>query len=204
MKELIKQFDQKIKDKLLEYMRSDGPGGKKVILAFMDEFEKLSDRSPADDPTNLKNHMNFILSHVKKTWDNSLQIDDDGNVSIGVCDDETLGFKIDRSKLKHHPSPIVWTVYLIRGIGGRYAFVNPETYFKKHGHPMPSRYYGGFLISKRAWMKEGWDKVVGSFEAYEHPASGAPPIPFFKNVMRNIDINSIISEVIDDVRVDIP
>jgi hypothetical protein len=195
------KITKELRHKLLDYLKSDGPGGMKIISVFMEEFEKLSDRSPKDDPTNLKNHMKFILGHIKNTWDESLSIDGAGNISIGICDDETLGFKIDRAKLRHNPSPVVWTVYLIRGIGGRYAFVNPDTYFKKHHKPMPSQYARGFLISKRAWVKEGWDKAAGSFEAYEHPASGAPPVPFFNNIKRNIDLASIVSEVLNDMQV---
>lgn len=198
----MKKISNEIRERLLEHLRSEGPGGKRIISAFMDEFEKLSERSPKDDPTNLKNHMKFILAHIKSTWDESLKIDDEGNISIGICDDETLGFKVDRAKLKHRPSPVVWTVYLIRGIGGRYAFVNPETYFKKHQHPMPAQYAGGFLISKRAWINEGWDRVVGPFEAYEHPASGAAPVPFFENIKRSIDFAAIVSEALDEIQLE--
>jgi hypothetical protein len=192
-----------VRQKLYEYLHSEGPGGMRIINAFMKEFEKLSERSPKDDPTNLKKHMKFILRHIKNTWDESLNIDNNGNVNIGVCNDETLGFDVSRAKLKHNPSPVVWTVYLIRGIGGRYAFVNADTYFKKHGHPMPPQYFGGFLISKRAWKKEGWDKAVGSFESYEHPASGASPIPLFQNVIRSVDIQGLISEVLDEMEVEV-
>lgn len=185
---------------LYSYLRSDGPGGMQVIGAFMEEFRELAKRSPRDDPTNLKNHEKFILRHIKDTWDASIHIDDEGNISIGVCDDETLGFVENKDKLKHKPSPIVWTVYLIRGIAGRYAFVNPQTYFKKHNKPMPSKYAGGFLIGKWSWDLEGWDKKVGPFEAYEHPASGAPPIPFFKNVMRRIDMEEIVAQALEETR----
>lgn len=197
----MKTITNEIRERLLDYMRSDGPGGEQVIAAFMDEFAKLSERSPQDDPTNLKNHMKFILNHVKTTWDESLNIDSEGNISIGICDDETLGFQMDKAKLKHNPSPVVWVVYLIRGIGGRYAFVNRDTYFKKHHHPMPPQYAGGFLISKRAWIREGWDKKIGTFESYEHPASGAPPVPFFDNIKRNIDLAGIVAEVLNDMEV---
>jgi hypothetical protein len=199
MREIAESVGKDAIKRLRDYLSSDGPGGKQVIGAFMEEFEKLSERSPADDPTNLKNHMKFILSHVKETWDASLSVTDTGEISIGVCKDEILGFDVDRNKLRHSPSPVVWTVFLIRGIAGRYAFVNPETYFKKKGAPMPVQYAGGFLISKRAWISEGWDKAVGSFEAYEHPASGAPPIPFFDNVIRKIDLEAMVNSVLSDI-----
>lgn len=199
----MKKITPDVLKSLKDYLSSEGPGGKKIIGAFMEQFEQLSERSPKDDPTNLKNHMRFLLSHIKKTWDESLSIGSDGTINIGVCSDETLGFDVNRAKLKHNPSPVVWTVYLIRGIGGRYAFVNPDTYFKKHGHPMPPQYFGGFLISKRAWKREGWDKAVGSFESYEHPASGASPIPLFQNVIRNIDIQGLISEVLGEMEVEV-
>ena len=195
---IVDEASKDVINGIYNYLKSDGPGGKQVIAAFMDEFEDLSDRSPRDDPTNLKNHMKFILRHIKKTWDESLSIDSNGNIRIGVCDDETLGFKINRKKLLHNPSPVVWTVYLIRGIGGRYAFVNPQTYLKKKGVPMPPQYAGGFLISKGAWEREGWDRKVGPFEAYEHPASGAPPVPFFKNIKRSIDLEAIVGEAIKE------
>lgn len=197
---IAEEFTKEVIEKLYNHLKSDGPGGAKIISIFMDEFEKLSNRSPRDDPTNLKNHMAFILKHIKSTWDDSLKINSDGSIEIGVCTDETLGFKEDRSKLKHSPVPVLWVVYLIRGIGGRYAFVNEETYRRKKNKPMPAMYAGGFLISKHAWQKEGWYNV-GPFEAYEHPASGAGPVPFFKNVLRQIDINSIISEIKDELQV---
>jgi len=199
MKEHIERTQRDIAEAVFKYLSSEGPGGMQIIGSFMKEFERLSERSPKDDPTNLKNHMNFILNHIKTTWDKSLIVDDDGNVEIGICDDETLGFKVDKSKLKHDPSPVVWTVYLIRGIAGRYAFVNPTVYLKKKGTPMPSKYAGGFLISKWAWEREGWGKKVGPFEAHEHPASGASPIPFFKNIMNRVDIESILGNAVGEI-----
>lgn len=194
----VKQVSEDLKQKIYDHLKSDGPGGMQIIGAFMDEFLELSKRSPQNDPTNLRNHMSFLLGHIKKTWDDSLEIADDGTISIGIGDDETLGFDVDRSRLKHRPSPVVWTVYLIRGIGGRYAFVSPRTYFLKHGAPMPSHYAGGFLISRGSWNREGWEQSVGPFELFEHPASGASPIPFFRNVINRIDINSIVQDALDE------
>jgi hypothetical protein len=194
-KEEVDKISDELRESIRDYMKSDGPGGKQIIASFMEEFEKLSERSPQDDPTNIKNHMDFVVSHIKQTWDESLKVTEDGNIEVGICTDETLGFKEDNMKLKHNPSPILWAVYLIRGIGGQYAFVNPETYFKKKGEPMPPVYYGGFLISKGAWEREGWN-VVGPFSKYKHPASGATPIPFGKNAMDRVDIESIVGEAI--------
>jgi hypothetical protein len=201
MAEITQNFDKEVIKKLHDHLKSDGPAGMKIISAFMEEFDKLSERSPKDDPTNIKNHMKFLLNHIKTTWDESLKVNEDGTVEVGVGKDETLGFDLDRRKLKHNPTPVAWVVYLIRGIGGRYAFINEEVYRLKKGKPMPPIYAGGFLISKRAWEKEGWYRI-GPFEAYEHPASGAPPIPFFKNILRKIDINSIVSEVLHDLKVE--
>jgi hypothetical protein len=200
MKPELEKISKHLKQKIYDYMKSEGPGGMRVINAFMDEFLELSKRSPQDDPTNIKNHMAFLLRHIKNTWDESIEITDDGTIRIGICDDETLGFDVERSQLKHKPTPVVWTVYLIRGIGGRYAFVNPRTYFMKHGAPMPPQYSGGFLISKGMWNKEGWEQVVGPFELFEHPSSGAPPIPFFRNVLERIDINSIVNEALEEAQ----
>lgn len=197
--EEVTKISEELREAIREYMKSDGPGGIRIMSSFLEEFEKLSERSPRDDPTNLANHMDFIVAHMKQTWDESLRITDDGNIEIGVCTDETLGFKEDRTKLLHHPSPVAWAVYLIRGIGGKYAFVNPDTYFKKKGEPMPAIYSGGFLISQEAWEREGWN-VVGPFSQYKHPASGASPIPFFKNVMERIDMQAIVGEAIENYK----
>jgi len=203
MKEKLNKIATSIKDRIYDHLSSDGPGGKKVIDAFIEEFKKLEKRSPRDDPTNLRNYRDFIADHIKKTWDSSLSIDHDGNISIGICDDNVLGFDVNKSKLKHRPSPIVWTVYLIRGIAGRYAFVNPATYLKRFGVAMPPQYAGGFLISKGEWEAENWSAYVGNFEMFEHPASGAPPIPFFRNVINKIDMRSIINEAIQDAKVEV-
>lgn len=200
MKEnLAEKITDEVREELLEYLKSDGPGGQQIIAAFLAEFEKLSYRSPPDDPTNIKNHMGFLEEHIRNTWDESIDISEDGEISIGVGKDDILGFDLDKSKLKHSPKEVVWTVYLIRGIAGRFAFVNESTYFKKYGRPMPSQYAGGFLIGNWAWSREGWDRAVGDFSAYEHPASGATPIPFFKNVLKNIDMESIVQEALASV-----
>ena len=192
-----KKIADEIPDLILEYLKSYSPGGQKVIDAFMDEFDKLSARSPADDPTNLKNHMSFLEKHVKDTWDNSLSLTKDREINAGICEDEVIGFKEDKTKLKHKPTPVMWVVYLIRGIAGPYAFVNPDMYFKKKGEPMPPQYHDGFLISKWHWENEGWGRVLGDFNKYKHPASGAAPIPFFKNVLKKIDMQSIISKALE-------
>ena len=91
----------------------------------------------------------------------------------------------------------MWVVFLIRGIAGRYAFVNPEMYAKKKKEPMPSQYFGGFLISKGAWEREKWG-VLGPFAQFEHPACGASPVPFGKNVMQRIDMEGLVHEAIQD------
>lgn len=192
----VTKFSDQLRQAILSYMGSDQPGGKQVIGAFLEEFEDLSDRSPQDDPTNIKNHLGFIVKHLKETWDESLRLTEDGSLEVGLCKDEVLGYTEDRTKLLHTPVPVAWLVYLIRGIGGRYAFVGPDIYFAKKGEPMPAVYNGGFLISESAWEREGW-YTVGSFEQYEHPASGASPIPFFRDAMEKVDIQSIVSEAIN-------
>jgi hypothetical protein len=197
MGKVTDKFGKELQKHILEYMKSEGPGGKRVISAFLEEFEKLSERSPQDDPTNIKNHLTFLVKHIKETWDESLQISEDGNIRIGICKDEILGFTEDKEKLKHNPAPTVWIVYLIRGIGGRFAFVNPEMYYKKKKETMPSQYFGGFLISKYAWDREGWG-VLGDFSKFEHPACGASSVPFFKNVRERVNFQELIGEAIAD------
>jgi hypothetical protein len=197
MSQQAETLSREIREHIFNYLKSDGPGGKHVIGAFLEEFELLADRSPKDDPTNLKNYLSFLVQHMKQTWDESLSISEDGEIEVGICTDETLGFSGDMSKLKHNPPPTIWVVFLIRGIAGRYAFVNPATYYLKKGQPMPAQYFGGFLISKRAWDREGWG-VVGSFEQFEHPASGATPIPFGENVIKRIDMQKLVGDAIKD------
>lgn len=199
----IQKIPDEIRNSLFEYLKSDGPGGQKVIEAFMTEFQELEYRSPQNDPTNLKFHRDFIRQHVTSTWDESLRIDEAGNISIGVCNDEVLGFSGPKDRLKHRPTPIVWTVYLIRGIAGRYAFVGESEYIKRHGVPMPPQYAGGFLINSYDWHNESWDEYVGPFEQYEHPSSGASPIPFFRNVINRIDMRNIIDEAIKDAKLEV-
>jgi hypothetical protein len=199
MSSSISNFSQDLKEAILGYLRSDSPGGKQVIGSFLEQFEKLSARSPINDPTNISKHMNFIVGHLKNTWDESLHLTDDGNLEVGLGKDDVLGFTEDRSKLKHTPTPVAWLVYLIRGIGGRYAFVSPEMYAKKMRKPMPAIYNGGFLISRHAWEREGWYNL-GPFETFEHPASGASPVPIFKDAMENVDIQAIISEAISEFK----
>ena len=195
------KINQELREAIRDYLKSDGPGGMRIISSFLAEFEKLAERSPQNDPTNLKNHMEFIVSHIKKTWDDSLRVTEDGNIEIGVCTDEALGFSEDRTKLLHNPSPIAWTVYLIRGIGGRYAFVSPAMYFQKKGEPMPAVYHDGFLISERSWEREGWNRI-GPFSKYVHPACGLPPVPFFRNIKENVDFESIVAEAIENYQLE--
>jgi hypothetical protein len=159
-----------IKESLKEFFSSSGYGGQKIIEAFMEEFEQLSFRSPPDDPTNLKNYMDVIKAHIINTLDSSLDITDDNNIHIGIGNDAFLGFEENRTKLKHSPSPVVWVVYLIRGIAGPYAFVNDSMYREKFGYPMPEKYAGGFLIRRDSWNREGWSAVFGSFEQFKHPS----------------------------------
>lgn len=192
------QVAKSIPNIILEYLKSDSPGGQEVIQAFMDEFEALSFRSPKDDPTNIKFHLDFIKEHITRTWDNSLTLDSDGNISIGVGAQDILGFRENKAKLRHNPTEVMWVVYLIRGIAGRYAFVNPAMYQQKKGKPMPAKYYGGFLIGEWLWELEGWGRVLGPFSGYEHPASGAAPIPFFENVMKRVNISSIMDRAIKE------
>jgi hypothetical protein len=197
MKPEVKRISEKVLEGIRYYMSSEGPGGQQILDAFMQEFEALGDRSPANDPTNIRNHLAFLRSHITATWDDSIMEADiqNGQFVLGVGTDEILGFTEDRSKLKHHPVPTAWVVYLIRGVAGRYAFVGNELYQRMWGRQMPGEYAGGFLITKSAWRREQWDRV-GSFEQYEHPACGAPPIPFFENVLARVDMKSLLDDAI--------
>ena len=197
MKPAIERINHSILKSIRSYMSSNGPGGQQIIDAFMAEFEALGDRSPANDPTNIRNHLDFLRAHITTTWDESIANTnlEDGQFSLGIGTDEVLGFAGDRSKLKHHPQPVAWVVYLIRGVAGRYAFVGNGLYQRMWGRAMPPEYAGGFLISKSAWKREQWDRV-GSFEQYEHPACGASPIPFFENVLARINMQAILDDAI--------
>ena len=196
IKAKVKVLSQELISQIKDYFQSSAPGGQKIIDIFMDEFSNLSSRSPANDPTNIKNFLPYIRDHITKTWDESLSVSDTGQINIGIGYDTIFGFRENKSALKHRPSPVKWVVYLIRGIGGQYAFVSPEVYMRKHGHPMPSEYNGGFLIGKWLWELEGWGRVVGPFESFKHPASGARPVPFFKNVLKKINMEQLIKEAL--------
>jgi len=196
-----KQITDDLRNHILNYLKSEGAGGKKIVAAFMSEFENLAYRSPPDDPTNIINHMDFLENHIKNTLDSSIHIDENGNINLGICTDTLLGFKEDKSSLKHHPQPLKWVVYLIRGIAGEYAFVNNNTYFLKYSKPMPAQYNGGFLVGKWLWDREGWN-IVGDFARFRHPASKASPIPFFKNVLEKINLHSLMDEAKGSFRTD--
>lgn len=198
LNQFYKEFDRTLQEELKIYFSSEGPGGKKIIEAFMEEFEALSSRSPQDDPTNIKNFMGPLREHITKTLDASIQVDS-GGIRLGIGNDDFLGFTEDRSKLKHSPQPIAWLVYLIRGIAGAYAFVNNAMYKEKFGYNMPSQYAGGFLISKFDWEHEGWDAIFGPFEGFKHPASGAPPIPLFRNVIEKINVNGLMEDFLKTI-----
>jgi hypothetical protein len=195
MRGSISQIPDKVKESVFDYLHVDAPGGQQIVAAVMGEFKKLTSRSPKKDPTNLEKHMDFLENHVKKTYSESLDIDDTGNIKIGICSDSVLGFKENRNALRKIPTPVLWVVYLIRGIAGEYAFIDPDLYLRKKGNPMPAVEGGGFLISREQWDKEGWSSVA-TFAEHRHPASNSPPVPFFRNALRKADIHGIVAEAL--------
>lgn len=98
-------------------------------------------------------------------------------------------------------SPLQTMVFLLEGILGEYAFISPTVFKlrrKSSGSSM-GRWDHGFLITKNAFLKEGWGKVI-SWGKARWGFSNTGPINIFEIDQTFIaeEINNAIKRAVED------
>jgi hypothetical protein len=170
-------------------------------------------QGPSDDPTALEKWTDEFKNHLlsSNVVENSIKVTND-SIEINMGDrkflgDEDLGD--DES-----PTPIIWMIYFIsdtaaQGIIGKFAFISRAEYEQSRGEGTYDEKWGrfsqGFMVSEEQFKSEGWEKVVGSFSANEHPLSKmlaeTGPVNIFDEAFKQIqesenNISSFINTTI--------
>jgi len=178
----------KLKRLLLKnlYFSIQNKVGPEVIRRIMDKFQVgLIGKVTIKDPAAPEHFKDEFFSMLKGQLEESLVITPDG-ISFSLGDRDKLGYD---GNVK---TPLQTMVFILEGVLGEYAFISPDFYktYKSGKNIKFGRWSGGFLISKEAFFKEGWDKRISWNEA-RWGFSNTGPINIF-----DID-QSFIAEIID-------
>lgn len=109
-------------------------------------------------------------------------------------------------KLGKSPEWYEWIVMYTEGIIGEYAFISEDTFKKfvaagKRPEESLAKFqewgwFGrGFMINKRTYMKQGFDKIV-PFTSVRHPFSGVKPTPLFESGLKGIDFKALFKKAL--------
>lgn len=173
-----------------------------IQAEFLKVYDYLADIEEAEagsaikgkDPLSLKNLRNVFASQLNRELARA-EIEN-GQLVIKIMDKSLLGYG--------GPTPTgpVQTVdilaFYIEGMVEEHAFITPEQY--KRGRKgevrgnFGGRVGGGFMMTRRNYEREGWDKITGvSFAQVRHPISGQTPFNGFDDVPSKINFNKYIN-----------
>lgn len=182
---MIKQLKQLLVKNLTNVAKTKiGPS---LISKVMERFNlNLIGKVSTDDPSAPEHFQNEFMSMLEEQITNGITVTSNGvHISFGNVDELGYNGTVE--------TPLQTMVFIIEGILGEYAFINPATYSSVRNNTDVSfgRWGGGFLISRETFVKEGWGKTL-SWSKVRWGFSNTGPINVF-------DINSdFISETINE------
>jgi len=160
--------------------------GPEIIKRIMEKFNVgLIGKVTTKDPSAPEHFEGEFFSALNEDLNSSLVVTQEG-ITFSLGDTKKLGYE------GNIETPLQTMVFILEGILGEYAFISPDIYksYKSGSNVQFGRWSGGFLITKEAFIKEGWDKRV-SWSQARWGFSNTGPINIFE-----ID-QTFISEMVE-------
>jgi hypothetical protein len=182
---------------------------KNLYLATYDKLAEMEESEAGSaikgkDPLSLKN-LRGVFERQLDTELATAKVTPSGNVIINLMNKNLLGYA------GATPTGPVETVdilaYYLEGVQGEHAFITVEQY--KAGRKGGSRgnfggrVGGGFMMERKNYEKEGWEKITGvPFAAVRHPISNQQPFNEFDTLAAKIDFSKYIKLALQQINQD--
>lgn len=195
-----KQYSEALLPALENILRTEAR--KEILDIYLATYDKLAAMEEAEaggaikgkDPLSLQN-LRGVFQRQLETELSRAVVTAKGNIVIKLMNKDLLGYA------GATPTGPVETVdilaFYLEGVRGEHAFVTVEQYEKgrKGGSRGNSggRVGSGFMMTKEAYEKEGWQKITGvPFSAVRHPISDQAAFTEFDRLASKIDFKKYI------------
>ena len=174
--------------------------GPEIINRIMEKFNVgLIGKVTTKDPSAPEHFEDDFFSALNEDLNSSMVVTPEG-ITFSLGDRKKLGYD------GNIETPLQTMVFILHGILGEYAFISPDVYkLHKSGTVKFGRWSGGFLITREAFIKEGWSKRV-SWSEVRWGFSNTGPIDIFEidqefiTEMIDVTIKSTIEEFAASLR----
>jgi hypothetical protein len=176
-------------------------GAEEIKETFMAAYDKLANIEENEAGSAIKGKDPMSLKNLRGVFERQIQRElasarfEEGGLVIGLMNRDLLGYA------GATPTGPVDTVdimaFYLEGIPDEHAFITIEQYEAgrkgssrgKHG----GRLGAGFMMPRKAYEKEGWEKITGlSFAEVRHPISSQKAYNGFDNLASEIDMDKYI------------
>jgi len=177
-----------------------GEAGAELCECLTRAFSRLAVHGPSEDPTALEHWVDVFRNHCMASLRDGI-FTTTGGTRVQLIDKAFLGYDTDAGATDQEP--IHWAVYYIEGLMGDYVFITPEMYGRFRGRPPRpewQRFNRGFMISKEAYLEEGWDRVFGPPDLHPFSVSRMEPrSDLFKEALYEFDADKWIKVALQKV-----
>ena len=172
------------------------------ILANSEESE-AGEAIKGKDPLSLTNLRSIFVNQLDQ--DLARSVIKDGELVVKVLDKELLGYAGST------PTGPLETVdilaFYIEGMVEEHAFITPKQYAKGRSNSSRGnsggRVGGGFMMTRTAYEREGWEKITGvPFAQVRHPISDQKPFDGFDRVSKNLNYSKWIDAALKQTDAD--
>lgn len=172
---------------------------KKLYLTVYDELASAEEAQAGSaikgkDPLSLKNLRGIFEAQLQQEL-SAIKVSN-GQIELNIMNKEKLGY--GSSDPSGAPTTVDVLRFYLEGIPDEHAYVTVEQY--KVGRKGSTRgkntgrVGGGFLMSRKDYEREGWEKITGvPFADVRHPISGQKGFSGFDEVPAKIDMEKYLN-----------
>ena len=162
-----------------------------VVDKIIEKYDaELLGKSPLEDPTAPENIRKDFIEAITRSIEDSLVVSKNA-ISFSVIDKSVLGYN-------GVSDPLSTLVFYLEGFLEEYAFIPKKVIVSRFGSDASlGRYKKGYLVSKKTFTKNGWDKKV-SWDSVSLKYAKEEGIDIFDIDLSDVDgiILNVISESI--------
>jgi len=169
--------------------------------AFLEVYDRLAAQEESEAGAAIKGKDPLSLVNLRPVFVNQLRQQlaraeiVDGELYVKILDKALLGYAGDAPTGPAETVDIL--AYYIEGMVEEHAFITVEQYKRGRGKESRGNYGGrvgaGFMMTRRNYEREGWEKITGvPFAQVRHPISNQKPFDDFENVAKSLNYSKWI------------
>lgn len=164
--------------------------------AFLEVYDRLAAQEESEagaairgkDPLSLINLRPVFIRQLDQQLAKAVIVD--GDLFVQMMNKDLIGYAGETPT--GAPDTVDILAFYIEGMIEEHAFITPEQYKKGRGTGSRGnsggRVGGGFMMTRTAYEREGWDKITGvPFAQVRHPISDQKPFDDFERVAHNLN-----------------